>query len=200
LTRDAAAGTRDVYDLDECGFAPTLPTAYTWARTGTRVVVPYEAPQGRRVNVIGALSRGETPRRLVWSSRQSSHGKLDSAAFLDFICRDVAELPTTWATLPPDYVRERPCTIILDNYSVHHSRAVQAAEPALARAGITFYFLPSYSPELSQIEPVWHQVKYGDLTQRSFATAAALQDAVEDALAKRAATFQLTTHDFPRAA
>jgi hypothetical protein len=200
LTRAAAAGERDVYDLDECGFAPTLPTTSTWARTGTRVVVPYEAPQGRRVNTLGALSRGDDQRRLVWTSRQSGQGKLDSAAFLDFICRDVAGLPATWDALPADYVRARPCTIILDNYAVHRSRVVKAAEPALAQAGVTFYFLPPYSPELSQIEPLWHQVKYHDLTQRSFADAQALQNAVDGALSQHATTFQNPTQHIARPA
>src|SRR5205823_1331631 len=43
LTREAAAGARDLSHLDECGFAPTLPTTYTWARVGVRPLVPYEA-------------------------------------------------------------------------------------------------------------------------------------------------------------
>lgn len=44
----------DLCHLDEAGFAPTLPTSYSWALVGRRLTVPYEAPQGRRVNVIGA--------------------------------------------------------------------------------------------------------------------------------------------------
>ena len=40
-----------------------MPTGYTWARTGTRPLLRYEAPQGRRVNVLGALApRGPRPR------------------------------------------------------------------------------------------------------------------------------------------
>jgi DDE superfamily endonuclease len=200
LTREAAAGTRDLYHLDECGFAPTLPTSYTWAREGTRAIVPYEAPQGRRVNVIGALATAGPEPRLVWGSRRSGQGRLDSAAFLEFVGRDVAGLPAPWDALPPGYVRARPCTIVLDNYSVHRSKAVRAAEPALARAGLTFYFLPSYSPELSEIEPLWRHVKYGDLATRSFAAGPALHAAVDDALAARAAELEHATHKLPRAA
>jgi hypothetical protein len=36
----------DLYFLDESGCAPTLPVSYTWARIGTRAVVPYVAPKG----------------------------------------------------------------------------------------------------------------------------------------------------------
>ena len=200
MTQEAAVGQRDLYHLDESGFAPTLPTSYTWAREGTRPLVPYEAPQGRRVNVIGALAAvGPTP-RLVWASRRSSQGRLDSAAFLDFVAREVAQLPATWDALPPDYVRERPCTIVLDNYSVHRSTAVRAAEAALARAGVTFYFLPPYSPKLSAIEPVWRHVKYTDLATRSFADGSALHDAVDTALANRARALCSPMHNLSRAA
>ena len=200
MTRGAAAGERDVYDLDECGFAPTLPTSYTWARVGTRVVVPYEAPQGRRVNVIGARTRAGPRPRFVYRSRRSGQGRLDSAAFLDFVCREVAQLPAPWDALPPDYVRARPCTIVLDNYSVHRSKAVQAAAPTLATAGVTFFYLPPYSPELSQIEHVWRRVKYDDISTRSFADGAALHAAVDHALAMYAAAHQNPTHDLPQAA
>lgn len=200
MTREARAGRRDLYYLDESGFAPTLPTSYTWAREGTRAVVPYEAPQGRRVNVIGALAPDGARPRLVWASRRSGQGRLDSAAFLDFVSRDLAGLPATPDALPPSYVRRRPCTIVLDNYSVHRSAAVKAATPALARAGVDFYFLPAYSPELNKIEPVWRHVKYGDLATRSFATGEILHTAVDDALAARAADLQHATHNLPRAA
>lgn len=200
MTQEAAAGVRDLYHLDECGFAPTLPTSYPWARPGTRPLVAYEAPQGRRVNVIGALAATGPDPRLVWASRRSGQGRLDSAAFLDFVARDVAGLPATWDALPPDYVRARPCTIVLDNYSVHRSKAVRAAEPVLARAGVAFSFLPPYSPKLSTSEPVWRHVKYTDLTTRSFADALALHDAVDAALATRAAALHHPTYNFPRTA
>ncbi len=200
MTSEAAAGRRDLYHLAECGFAPTLPTSYTWAREGMRVVVPYEAPQGRRVNVIGAVAAAGPRPRLVGASRRSGQGRLDSAAFLDFVTRDVAELPAAADALPSGYVRARPCTIVLDNYSVHRSKAVKAAEPALACAGVTFYFLPAYSPELSDIEPLWRHVKYGALATRSFADGEALHAAVDAALSERAAKVEHTTHELPRAA
>jgi DDE superfamily endonuclease len=200
LTAAAAAGERDLYDLDECGFAPTLPTSYTWARVGTRVVVPSEAPQGRRVNVIGARTRAGAAPRFVWASRRSGLGRLDSAAFLDFVCREVAQLPAAWDALPLGYGRARPCTIVLDNYSVHRSKLVQAARPVLAAAGVELYFLPPYSPELSQIEHEWRAIKFGDLRRRSFADGAALHQAVDEVLATRAAAHQNASHVFHQAA
>jgi len=35
----------DLSLLDQSGFAPTLPTGYSWGRRGRRVVVPYGRPK-----------------------------------------------------------------------------------------------------------------------------------------------------------
>ncbi|MFD8749550.1 hypothetical protein ACFV0O_00980 [Kitasatospora sp. NPDC059577] len=38
---------RDLYFLDQSGFAPTMPTGYTWSRAGQRAVVPREDKKDR---------------------------------------------------------------------------------------------------------------------------------------------------------
>jgi putative transposase len=180
----ARRGQIDLYYLDQAGFAPTLPTGYTWARVGTRKCVRYEAPEGRRVNVVGAWAP-EHPAgpHLVVETRRREQGRYDAAAHLRFVTEGVAGLPPL---PPPGYRRQRPCVIALDNYSVHHAQVIQAAGPRLVEQGVQFYFLPSYSPELNAIEPLWRQVKYQDLPDRSHPSSDALQTAVEQALAKRA--------------
>lgn len=182
-------GVIDLLYLDESGFAPTLPTGYTWAREGTRALVRYEAPQGRRVNVVGALAPFGPRPRLAYESRL---GRLDGAAFLRFIWQAVAELPAVPAALPLGYRRVRPCVVVLDNYSVHRSKLVQAVQPALEAAGVYFYYLPPYSPELNDIEPLWRHVKYEDLPERSYPSGAALQTAVDTVLDGHAARLQAT--------
>jgi hypothetical protein len=197
LTEAAARGERDLFYLDQCGFAPTLPTNYTWAREGVRPLLRYEAPQGRRVNVLGAVALvGPTP-RFVYESRLAGDGKLDGDALLDFICREIAGLGGGRAaldTLPAGYRRARPCTIALDNYGVHHSKPVKAAVSKLEAIGVSFYYLPPYSPKLNRIEPEWHAIKHHRLQDRSFTTGAALKAAVDAALAARAAELA-TAHD-----
>ncbi len=180
----AIAAAIDLYFLDESGFAPTLPPGYTWARVGTRAIVPYVAPQGRRVNVLGALAPAGPHPRLAYQSRT---GKIDSAAFLEFLWRDVATLPAAPEHLPPGYRRDRPCVIVLDNYSVHRSAVVKEVLPALAAAGVTFFYLPPYSPEFNAIEPLWRHVKHEDMPVRSYDTADALKTAVDDILDDHAA-------------
>ncbi len=88
---------------------------------------------------------------------------------------------------PEDWRRERPLWVVLDNYSVHRCRAVQAAQAALAAANIHLYYLPPYSPELNRIEGVWRTVKYTDLTRRSYDHLGEYLAAVRDAFQRRAA-------------
>ena len=179
----------DLWFLDQSGFAPTLPTGYSWGRLGTRLVVPYEAPQGRRVNVVGALAPYDPGGpRFVYETRRKADGRYDAAAHLAFVERVAAAAPP------------RPCMVVLDNYSVHHSHAVKDALPNLTAADIHFCYLPPYSPELNPIEPVWRQVKYQDLPERSHPTDTALQTAVETALADRARALSKSAHHLPRSA
>ncbi|MGI8405709.1 MAG: IS630 family transposase [Thermomicrobiales bacterium] len=163
--------------LDQSGFAPTLPTGSTWGRLGQRLVVPYEAPQRRRVNVAGALAPYDPAGpHLCFESRRTQDGPYTATAHLAFVRH-----------LVPASQRQRPCVVLLDNYSVHHSRTVTDALPELAAVGITFCLLPPYIPKLNPIEAVWRQVKYQDLPERSYPTDTALQTAGDAALIARAA-------------
>ena len=72
-----------------------------------------------------------------------------------------------------------PRVVVLDNASIHTSRVVRQARHRLAASGIYLYFLPPYSPELNQVEPVFRQVKHQEIPQRSFTTRSGLREAVE---------------------
>ena len=92
-----------------------------------------EPPQGRRLNVLGALAPCGRDPWLVW---ESTPGKRDAAAFLDFLWHGVARLATAVGEVSPGYRRARPLVVVLDNYSVHRSKMVKAAEAcSLAGSG-----------------------------------------------------------------
>jgi hypothetical protein len=191
------------------GFAPTLPTNRSWYPVGERLTIPYEAPQGRRVNAIGLyFSRGpeaghfafETAATLPESrakkarksleERAAAHGlrpeqvgPIDSERLIQFIWTAAGRPAVHLA----DWKRERPLVIWLDNYSVHKSERVQEERPLLEAAGITLCYLPSYSPEMSRIEPIWHPVKHHDLVRRSHPVLGDLMTAVEGTLTQKAA-------------
>ncbi len=180
----------DLWFLDQSGVAPTLPTCYSWGRLGTRLVVPHQAPQGRRVNVVGALAPyAAGGPRLLFETRRKTEGRYDAAAHLAFVRRVSA------ATAP-----RQPCIVVLDNYSVHHRQTVKDALPDLAACGVQFCFLPPDRPELNPIAPVWRQRKYQDLPERSHATDTALQAAVDAALTARAQRLAQSTNELPRRA
>jgi DDE superfamily endonuclease len=76
---------------------------------------------------------------------------------------------------------------------VHKSKAVQAEQPARAAAGIELVYLPAYSPEVSEIEAVWNDVKAHQVPIRSYPQAGQLKHAVDAALAQKAALLQAKT-------
>lgn len=128
--------------------------------------MPYEAAQGRRVNAMAAYRPyGGSPRLDVFTAERT----WDSYDFLAF----VRSLP--WSKVPR--------VVVLDNASLHTSGVVKRARRRLAAAGIYLYFLPPYSPELNEVEPVFRQVKYQEMPVRSYTTRAGLREAVEGGFA-----------------
>ena len=161
LREKAAAGRLKLYFLDECGFSPTLPVAYSWTLPGQRKRVEYESPQGRRVNAMAAYRAYGGPPRLEVFTAERTWDSYDLLAFL-------GALP--WAKVPR--------VVVLGNASLHISKIIRGARRRPAAAGIYLYFLPPYSPELNQAEPVFRQVKHQEIPQRSFTTRRELREAV----------------------
>ncbi len=210
--KKGADGLIDLCHLDEAGFALTLPTTYSWCPRGERLRVPYQAPHGRRVNVVGAYfthgpeagrlgykrwavlpkSRAKTPRTTP-EERAAAHGlTVEEVGPIDAerpvaVLWQVAGRP---ADAAPTWRRARPLVIALDNYSVHTSQTVVAAQPLLAAANVALVYLARYCPAQSGIEPVWNDVKRHHIPIRSFERVADLKQAVDDALAHKAHLLQ----------
>jgi hypothetical protein len=124
--------------------------------------VEYEAPQGRRVNALAAYRPYDRAPRLDVFAAERTWRAYDLLGFL-------AALP--WSKVPR--------VVVLDNAALHTSKIIRAARADLGRRGIYLYFLPPYSPELNEIEPVFRQVKYHEMPQRSYTTRLGLREAVE---------------------
>ena len=179
---------------------------------GKNFTVPYEAPQGRRVNVIGGyIAQGPdagTFQSAVYAGLPKSKGKksrkspeaiaalsgfslsevgaIDSERFLAFLWL-LAGRPAIHLS---DWKRSRPLWIVLDNYSVHKSTEVKAAQADLEAAGIHLFYLPAYSPQLSEIEPIWQAVKHHEMQTRSYTEIKAMKQSVEQALTQKAKTLK----------
>ena len=148
--------------LDESGFSPSLPLGYSWCLPGQRKRVPYEYPQGRRVNVLASYEPYADEPWLGWQAFERTLTSDDLLAYL--------------RSLPAAGV---PRVVVLDNASIHISKAFRAQRRSLAGLGIYLYYLPAYSPELNEIEPVFKQVKHHEIPQRSHTSKAALRGSVE---------------------
>ena len=186
----------------------TLPPCYSWSPVGVNLSVLYEAPQGRRVNVVGGyIADGPaagTFRYATYASLPASKSKkrrksaeevaasyglsveevgaIDGTRFVAFLWQ-LAGRPLVYTE---GWKRVVPLVIVLDNYSVHKSEPVKAAHAELAAANITLLYLPSYCPELSEIEPIWQAIKHHDMQQRSHADIKQRKQAVEQALDNKA--------------
>jgi putative transposase len=119
LKAKAAAGALKLYYLDECGFAPTLPTSYSWTLPGGRKFIPYEAPQGRRVNALAAYRPFDRSPRLEVFTAERTWDSYDLLGFLK-------ALP--WSKVPR--------VVVLDNASIHTSKIIRRARHGLTTLGI----------------------------------------------------------------
>ena len=125
--------------------------------------MPYEHPQGRRVNTLAAY-RPYDP-CFPWLGFRAFGRTLTGEDLLAYL----RALP--WAAVPR--------IVVLDNAGLHTSRAVRWQRPALAELGIYLYYLPPYSPELNEIEALFRQIKHQEIPQRSHTTGEGLRQAVE---------------------
>ncbi len=156
--------------LDEVGFSPSQPTSYSWTLRGGRRRIPYENPQGRRVNALAVWIPWGPQRSLWWDAVPRTLRSEDLLLILDAIPRGSGEL-----------------VVVLDNASLHRSHLVQEALPALAARGIHLYSLPPYSPELNAIEPLFGVIKSTELPERTYPTIPLLLEAINAAFARCAA-------------
>jgi putative transposase len=179
LERFAQAGVVDLQYLDEAGFAPSFPLTSTWARLGTRPLLRYEAPEGRRVNAVGAWAPLAEQPSLTYTTTTA---KVTSTVVPDFLWVTLGGMATPLGEVPAGFARARPLVVVLDNASAHVSKVVKAQRDLLATADIHLFYLPTYSPHLNHIEALWRQVKYQDIPVRSYRTLATLLQAVRDAL------------------
>ncbi len=126
--------------------------------------MPYENPEGRRVNALAALTWGDAEPAVYWVAKPGS-------LRAEHLIRFLQELPSAPV----------PTVVVLDNASIHRSTEVHSAIPDLWTRGVYLYDLPPSSPELNDIEPIFRVIKHDGLPERRYATMPALLDAVHRA-------------------
>ena len=125
--------------LDESGIDTRLIRTHARAPRGDRAIgnVPWKR---RRLTLIGALGLGGIVAMMAVAAAT------DAAVFLGVL----------EAELVPALKQRPEAVVVLDNLSAHKTPAVRAA---LDRAGISYRYLPSYSPDFNPMEPCWAKLK-----------------------------------------
>jgi len=136
--RELPARCLPVYFLDECGVDHRLYNPYARAARGERV---YEAVHGSR--------RGRTS--VISASR---HGRLVCPFTFEGPCNSERVETYFRKMLLPSIARGS--FIVLDNAAFHRAPALLALAEA---SGVTLVFLPTYSPDLNDIEHIWATLK-----------------------------------------
>ena len=75
----------------------------------------------------------------------------------------------------------KPVVLVEDNGPIHVSKLSRAALAARAH-WLTVEWLPKYTPELNDIEVVWHDLKAYHLAHQTFSDGAALDQAIHTAV------------------
>ena len=127
--------------LDECGVLTSMARLYGRSPRGTRA--PGTAPCGSwtRLSVLGALGHEGM------LAAMSVEGATSGAVFRAYLER---------VLLPALRERKPDAVLVMDNLGAHKTPEVREL---LDGSGFPYRYLPSYSPDLSPIEPAWAQVK-----------------------------------------
>jgi transposase len=115
---------------------------YAWQDIGRDGTLGIPASRSKRINILGFMnSTGDTLAAFEQEGSVNSDVVID---IMDAFCESL----------------ERPAVVVLDNASIHRSKAVAAKMEEWDRRGMTLYFLYTYSPELNLIEILWRKIKY----------------------------------------
>ena len=120
------------------------------------------------MNVMAAMMSDGSSGMLVWSKQPRP---FRSEEFMKFLTRTFSEVNGLKV-------------VVVDNYSIHRSKVVKEACGSLRRAGIVLYYLPTYSPELNDIEGVFGAIKHHDMPERAYKSLDELGEAIDSAFGR----------------
>jgi transposase len=149
--------------IDERAVLTTMARRYGWSPCGQRA--PAKVPFGtwQRLSVLGAISLDGMV------AAMSVEAATDSAVFAAYLDK----------VLLPKLRQDKPdAVLVMDNLRAHKTPEVRTV---LDRSGFLYRYLPSYSPDLSPIEPGWAKIK-SYLRRVAARTVEALQQALAPAL------------------
>ena len=159
----------DVYYFDETGFSLTPSVPYAWQPKGKSTL---EIPSARsqRINLLGFMNRDNE------CLFQTVTGSVTSQVVIEFFNQFVLKHEVRCEK------EVKPCFIILDNASMHRSKAFTAELDKWAAKGVFIHYLPPYSPEFNLIEILWRKIKYSWLPLNAYKSFSELKVALSTVL------------------
>jgi transposase len=149
--------------IDESAVLTSLARRYGRSPRGQRATAKVPFGTWKRLSVLSALD---------------SEGVLATMSVEDATDGDIFAAYLEQVLLPVLRERKPDAVLVMDNLRPHKSPKVQAV---LDGSGFPYRYLPSYSPDLSPIEPGWAKVK-AYLRRVAARTVEALQQALAPAL------------------
>jgi DDE superfamily endonuclease len=142
--------------------------ARAWAKSGADLRVP--APgQAKKVAMLGSLNH--VTRELIVHTSPTKRSS-------DFMAH-LQQIDALYGPMPGR--ASKPVVLVEDNGPIHVSKLSRAALAARAH-WLSVEWLPKYTPELNDIEVVWHDLKAHHLAHHTFADADALDQAIHQAV------------------
>lgn len=143
---DAEAGVAEVAPdrlvfLDECGVLTGMARLHGRSPRGERARGAVPLGPWARLSVLGALGHDGM------LAAMSVEGAANGAVFHAYL---------EWVLLPALRERKPDAVLVMDNLGAHKTPKVREL---LDGSGFPYRYLPSYSPDMSPIEPAWAQVK-----------------------------------------
>lgn len=146
--------------VDECATHIALTPLYARAPRGVRAIGNVPRNYGKKTTLMASLSLSGMGAAFLLE------GSADAQAFELYIEQ----------VLAPSLHKGQ--TVVMDNLNTHHGERVRQAIEA---KGCRLVYLPSYSPDLSPIEPAFSKLK-AILRRKGARTNDALQQAIAEAL------------------
>jgi len=166
--RQAAAGDIVLLYGDESEALTHPYLARAWAKSGADLRVP--APgQAKRVAMLGSLDH--LTRKLIVHTSPTKRSS-------DFVAH-LEQLDHLYGPMPGRPTK--PVVLVEDNGPIHLSKLSLAALHARAH-WLTVEWLPKYTPELNDIEVVWHDLKAHHLAHQTFTDITKLDQAIHEAV------------------
>ena len=185
LEAEARRGKLDLWFQDESGFCQWSDVGYGYFFVGEQKRQEQTKRRGKRLSVMGLWQRGVGfVYSLVW-------GGFKSDDFIEVMNHHAEQAREA-------FEREgKRRVIVLDNASIHTSKAVREKELQWRKCGLFLFFLPPYCSEMNPIELEWLHVKRGQLWGEVFESSKALKAAVVLGLESRAQRLGHTAEFLP---